>query len=134
MTALARKLPGYAELLARTLPGVIHSEEENERCIAILEDLDHRGKKLSAAEAKLAELLTLLIEDFEERHYQLKPTTPANVLRELMESSNLKQRDLVDVFGAESTVSAVLSGKRDMTRNHIKRLSERFHISPEAFF
>ena len=134
MTALARKLPGYAELLARTLPGVIHSEEENERCIAILEELERRGKKLSAAEAKLAELLTLLIEDFEEKHYQLKPATPANVLRELMESSNLRQRDLVDVFGAESTVSAVLSGKRDMTRNHIKRLSERFHISPEAFF
>ncbi len=129
-----KNLPGYAELLARTLPGVIHSEEENERCIAILEELERRGKKLSAAETKLAELLTLLIEDFEEKHYQLKPATPANVLRELMESSNLRQRDLVDVFGAESTVSAVLSGKRDMTRNHIKRLSERFHISPEAFF
>jgi HTH-type transcriptional regulator / antitoxin HigA len=40
----------------------------------------------------------------------------------------------MDVFGAESTVSAVLNGKREMTREHIKRLSRRFHVSPEVFF
>jgi HTH-type transcriptional regulator / antitoxin HigA len=40
----------------------------------------------------------------------------------------------MDVFGAESTVSAVLNGKREMTREHIKRLSSRFHVSPEVFF
>jgi HTH-type transcriptional regulator/antitoxin HigA len=51
-----------------------------------------------------------------------------------MESNDLKQKDLIDIFGAESTVSAVLNGKRDMTREHIKRLSKRFQVSPEVFF
>ncbi|HEX7287209.1 MAG TPA: helix-turn-helix domain-containing protein [Candidatus Angelobacter sp.] len=134
MTALASKTPGYAELLAETLPSVIHSEAENERCIRILEDLDRRSKKWSAAEAKLAELLTVLIERFEEENYRIKSASPIEVLRELMQANELKQKDLVNVFGAESTVSAILRGKREMTREHVKRLSKRFHVSPELFF
>ncbi|MCU1256913.1 MAG: putative transcription regulator with domain [Candidatus Angelobacter sp.] len=134
MTALALKVSEYAELLAQTLPSVIHSEEQNEHFIGILEELEHRSAHWSEGEAKLAELLTLLIEDFEDRNYQLKAATPVEVLSELMESNDLKQKDLVDVFGAESTVSAVMNGKRDMTREHIKRLSARFNVSPAVFF
>ncbi len=134
MTALASKVPDYAELLAQTLPGVIHSEEENEHFIAVLAELERRSDNWSVAENKLADLLTLLIESFEEENYKLKAATPAEVLQELIEANGLKQKDLVDAFGAASTVSAVLNGKRDMTREHIKRLSERFHVSPEVFF
>jgi HTH-type transcriptional regulator/antitoxin HigA len=134
MTALAVKAPEYARLLAQTLPSVIHTEDENERFIATLEKLERRSRNWSPAEAKLAELLTLLIENFEDQNYKLKAATPTEVLCELMESNGLKQKDLVDVFGAESTVSAVLNGKREMTREHIKRLSRRFHVSPEVFF
>jgi HTH-type transcriptional regulator/antitoxin HigA len=134
MTALAVKTPEYARLLAQTLPSVIHTEGENERFIAALEKLERRSRNWSLAEAKLAELLTLLIENFEDQNYKLKAATPTEVLCELMESNGLKQKDLMDVFGAESTVSAVLNGKREMTREHIKRLSRRFHVSPEVFF
>ena len=134
MTALAVKTPEYARLLAQTLPSVIHTEDENERFIATLEKLERRSRNWSQAEAKLAELLTLLIENFEDQNYKLKAATPTEVLCELMESNGLKQKDLMDVFGAESTVSAVLNGKREMTREHIKRLSRRFHVSPEVFF
>jgi hypothetical protein len=62
--------PEYADLLARALPAVIHSEKENERYLAMLEELEQRSK-LSPAEERLAELLTLLIEDFEERRRTL---------------------------------------------------------------
>ena len=83
---------------------------------------------------KIGRTAPLLIEKFEEDNYQLKAATPIEVLRELMEANNLNQKDLVGVFGAESTVSSILNGKRDLTREHIKRLSERFHVSPEVFF
>lgn len=134
MTALAVKTFEYARLLAQTLPSVIHTEDENERFTAALEKLERRSRNWSPAEAKLAELLTLLIENFEDQNYKLKAATPTEVLCELMESNGLKQKDLMDIFGAESTVSAVLNGKREMTREHIKRLSRRFHVSPEVFF
>src|SRR6266436_169934 len=122
-TATSR--PEYADLLARALPSVIHSEKENERYLALLEELDQKGK-LSAAERRLAELLTLLIENFEEKAYALKPAKPIQILNELIEANSLKQKDLVDAFGTPSIVSEVLTGKRGLTIEHIKKLSTDF--------
>jgi HTH-type transcriptional regulator/antitoxin HigA len=51
-----------------------------------------------------------------------------------MEQPSLKQKDLVDAFGTPSIVSEVLSGKGELNEDHIKRLSARFHVSPEVFF
>jgi HTH-type transcriptional regulator / antitoxin HigA len=130
-TATSR--PEYAELLARTLPSVIHSEKENERYLAMLEELDQKGK-LTSAEQRLAELLTLLIENFEDKAYVLRPANPRDILNELIEANNLKQKDLVDVFGSPSIISEILNGKRSLTIEHIKKLSRRFHVSPEVFF
>jgi len=129
-TATSR--PEYADLLARALPSVIHSEKESERYLAMLEELDRKGK-LSAGEQRLAELLTLLIENFEEKAYTLKAAKPTDILIELMEANSLKQKDLVDVFGTPSIVSEVLNGKRGLTIEHIKKLSRRFRVSAEIF-
>ena len=134
MTARATKVPEYAELLAQTLPRVIHSEEENEHFLKLLLELEHRSDEWTPAESKLAELLTLLIEEFEEKNYQLKAASPIDVLVELMDVNNLKQKDLVGIFATESVVSEILSGKRSLTVDHITRLSERFHVSPAVFF
>jgi HTH-type transcriptional regulator/antitoxin HigA len=123
----------YASLLTSALPAVIRSKAENERYIAMLEKLDRRGSRMSAAERRMAELLTLLIEDFEEKHYALKAVSPVAVVSELMLANQLKQKDLVDIFGTPSIVSEVLHGKRQLTTEHIRRLSRRFHVSPELF-
>ena len=123
----------YRRLLARSLPKVVETQEENEACTRLLEKLDERGEQLTAAEKKLAELLTLLIEDFEERRYKLKPAAPHEAVLELMRANGLKQKDLVKVFGTASIVSEVLSGKRGLSKAHIRRLSDRFHVSPEVF-
>jgi HTH-type transcriptional regulator/antitoxin HigA len=123
----------YAALLATALPAVIRSEAENERCIRSLEELDRKGSRLRAAERRLADLLTLLIEDFEEKHYSLKPADPVTVIEELMAANGLKQKDLLDVFGTPSIVSEVLNGKRQLTTEHIRRLSRRFHVSADVF-
>jgi HTH-type transcriptional regulator/antitoxin HigA len=123
----------YRELLATTLPRVIHSEAENEHCIAALEAL-HERARLSPEQEQLSELLTLLIEDFESKNYQLNAVSPVEIIRELMSANSLKQSDLVDVFGTKSVVSEVLSGKRDLSKAHIQKLCQRFHVSPELFF
>jgi HTH-type transcriptional regulator / antitoxin HigA len=123
----------YAALLANALPAVIRSEAENERCIRALEELDRKGSRMSTAERRLAELLTLLIENFEERHYALEPADPVTIIDELMSANGLKQKDLLDIFGTSSIVSEVLNGKRRLTTEHIRRLSRRFHVSADVF-
>jgi HTH-type transcriptional regulator/antitoxin HigA len=143
MTVLERELTGklskkrvgrqeYQDLIGRTLPHVIRTEAENEHYLRVLETLD-RQPRLTPAQAELAALLTLLIEDFEDRHYALTPATPIEHLQELMRAQGLKQKDLVDVFGTPSIVSEVLHGKRALTADHIRRLSARFHVSPALF-
>jgi HTH-type transcriptional regulator/antitoxin HigA len=123
----------YASLLKSALPSVIRSEAENERYIAMLEEFDRKGRRMTSAERRMAELLTLLIEDCEEKHYAFKAASPVDVLKELMLANNLKQKDLLDVFGTPSIVSEVLHGKRQLTTEHIRRLSRRFQVSPEVF-
>ena len=112
---------------------MIETQEENEACTRLLEKLDERSEQLTVAEKKLAELLTLLIEDFERQHYKLKRAAPQEAVLELMRANRLKQKDLVEVFGTPSIVSEVLSGKRALSKEHIRRLSGRFHVSPEVF-
>lgn len=123
----------YARLLTKITPKVIRSERENEYYIQALYQLDKR-KSLSREERELADLLTLLIEDFEERRYSLSKSTPLEMLAFLMKQHSLKQKDLADVFGTRSIVSDVVNGKRELNKEHIRKLSERFGVSPEIFF
>jgi HTH-type transcriptional regulator/antitoxin HigA len=132
--SVATSRPEYATLLAKTLPAVIHSERENENYTSLLEELDHKPERLTPAEQRLAELLTLLIEDFEAKYYSLKPATGIEALEELMNANGLKQKDLVNTFRTPSIISEVLNGKRRLTTEHIRKLSRRFHVSPELFF
>ncbi|SPE33498.1 Transcriptional regulator, XRE family [Acidobacteriia bacterium SbA2] len=124
----------YGDLLRRLSPKVIRTEKENDAYTEVLYDLDQRSQDLTPAERELAELLTLLIEDFEERHYRLPRAKPLDVLHFLMDQHGLKQKDLVDVFGTASVVSEILNGKRELNKGQIERLSERFRVSPELFF
>jgi HTH-type transcriptional regulator/antitoxin HigA len=58
---------------------------------------------------------------------------PLGVLLYLMEQNELRPVDLVDVFGSRAVVSQVLSGKREISKAHARRLAERFRLSVEAF-
>lgn len=126
--------PEYTALLRKYPPKVIRTEAENEHYTQVLYDLELRSEKLTEAEKELADLLTLLIENFEDQHYQLPKASPLAVLEFLMDQQGLKQKDLLDVFGSPSIVSEILSGKRELNKDHIQRLSARFHVSPELFF
>ncbi len=126
--------PEYARLLSESLPTVIDSEGLNELYLEQVSELLRREGSLSAAERQFMKLLTLLIEDYEKKHYDLPKASPLGMIAFLMEQHGLKQKDLSDVFGTPSITSEVLSGKRELNKEQIRRLSQRFHVSPELFF
>jgi HTH-type transcriptional regulator/antitoxin HigA len=123
----------YGALLSQVRPRVIKTEGENERAIAELEALDTLGRPLTSEEEALGELLTMLIVQFEDAHYSLGHASPLDALRELMEVRNLRQRDLIPVFGASSVVSNVLNGKRSISKAHARKLAELFHVPVSLF-
>ena len=88
---------------------------------------------LSKEETALLDLLTLLIETFERKHYQIKQSEPRAILNELMTANRLKQSDLLVVFGTKSRVSEVVNGKRDISKEQAKKLATFFHVSAELF-
>ena len=123
----------YGRLLARTLPRVIKTKAENERMIAELERLDTRGHALTPEEENLAERMTLLVRQFEASKYPLGHAGPLEALRVLMEDREIRQRDLIPVFGSSSVVSEVLNGKRSISKTHARKLAEYFHVPASLF-
>ncbi len=108
--------PVYTALLAKVPPRVIRTDEQNEAYIEALYEMEKRKGKRSKEERELADLLTLLIEDYEEKHYQLPKCSPLEVIGFLMDQHGLKQKDLINVFGTPSIVSEVMRGKRELNR------------------
>jgi len=123
----------YGALLSETQPEVIQGDVDNQRYIDMLEHYTALPSP-TKAQGKLIELLTVLVEAFENKHYPVPDAGPLDIIRHLMEVHKLRQKDLADVFGTESIVSDVLNGKRDLAKEHIRRLSARFNVSPAVFF
>ena len=123
----------YGSLLSDARPEVVRDERQNNEYVRRLEELTSK-KRVSGAERKLIELLTVLVEEFEARRYPVPEAGPLDVVRHLMDVHGLRQKDLIDVFGAESIVSDVLNGKRELAKEHIRKLSARFNVSLAVFF
>jgi HTH-type transcriptional regulator / antitoxin HigA len=123
----------YAALLAQLQPKAIETEAENELYLAEVTKLMRLGETLSPAQERLLDLLVNLIENFEERHYQLKRATPVEILNELMSQRGLKQKDLVPIFGSQGVASEVLNGKREISKAIAKALGEFFSVDVGLF-
>jgi HTH-type transcriptional regulator / antitoxin HigA len=124
----------YARLLVALKPKAIETESENEFYLAEVSKLMQLGEAISPAQERLLKLLVSLIENFEDRHYQLKAATPLEILTELMNDRGLKQKDLLPVFGSQGIASEVLNNKRKISKAHAKALGEFFHVSSSLFF
>ena len=111
----------------------ITSETQYDNYVSALHNLVMQGRH-SATERHIIELLTVLIEKYDDEHHAIENATPVQVLTTLLEANNLKQKDLVPLIGKESVVSMILHGKRSLTVGHIEKLSKRFNVSPEVFF
>jgi HTH-type transcriptional regulator/antitoxin HigA len=117
----------YAELLARSLPRPIRTDAERARFAETLLALDDR-EDLSPEEEALAEVPTLLIEDYEGKNYPLPCVSPNESLNSLMEERGLKHKDIWPVPKNKGAATEVLSGRRSISKAQAKRLAEFFHV------
>jgi HTH-type transcriptional regulator/antitoxin HigA len=130
---MATLLANPAKMIERGAPHLIRSEEQLAAYTKALYQLTSEPHP-TPAQVEAIELLTLLIERYEEESYSLPKASPVDVLRFLLAQHGLRQRDLADDMCGESVVSEVLSGKRRLNATHIEQLSKRFHVSPAVFF
>ena len=83
-------------------------------------------------EGEEIELLSLLIEKYEQVHYSVKPPNPIEAIKFRMEQMNLKQVDIAPLFGGKTRVSEVLNGKRPLTLKMIVLLHRYLGIPLES--
>ena len=114
-------------------PPPIASERQHEQYLSVLDKLASKDNP-TREEEKYAQVLMTLIEAYEEEHQSIPDAPPIEVLRTLMDAHDLRQKDLVPIFGSESIVSEVLHKKRALNKSHIEKLSKRFKVSPAVFF
>lgn len=122
----------YKEILMRELPHAIHTNEEYEDYLRHARDLLDRNDR-SEAEDRYLELLTILIDRFEDEEEAIDAPDPLSALKELMAANNVSQADLSKLLGSSGNTSEILAGKRSLSKAHIKTLAERFNVSPALF-
>jgi HTH-type transcriptional regulator/antitoxin HigA len=80
------------------------------------------------------EILTTLVEAYEDKHYKIEAPDPIEAIKFTMEQQSLKQKDLIPIFGTKSRVSEILNKKRKLTINMIRKLNENLKIPIENLF
>ncbi|MDB5970667.1 MAG: hypothetical protein JWQ90_3117 [Hydrocarboniphaga sp.] len=123
-----RHWPHVAPLLERP-----RSKAAFRRLVEALDQvLDSGGADQAHPLASLADYLGDLVADYEATHQPVREMPAADFLRELMKQRGLTQQDLPEI-GAQSVVSAVLSGKRTLNVRQIAGLASRFNLPADAF-
>jgi HTH-type transcriptional regulator / antitoxin HigA len=125
-------LANPAEMIAHGASHVIHNDAELE----VYTDALFRLTALenpSSSEIEAIELLTLLVERYEQERYSVPKADPVSVVRFLVEHQDLTQRDLIPQFGSESAVSMFMTGQRNLTLEQVRKLSARFKLPADVF-
>jgi HTH-type transcriptional regulator / antitoxin HigA len=123
----------YGELLAESVPTVIRTEKEYDRAIEQIETLLKKGDRISAEEEGLLDLLSTLVEKYEDEYYPIEVVAPHEILQHLMEARDLKQKDIVHLFGSSGRASEAINGLRPISKIQAKALAEFFHVSTDLF-
>jgi HTH-type transcriptional regulator / antitoxin HigA len=123
----------YGHLLTEFVPKIIETEEEYEQALQVFEPLFFK-KNRTPEERAFYLLLRMLIESYEEEHYSAPASPPHKILQHILESSGMRQTDLVALgLGSSGVVSEIVNGKRAISKAQAKILADRFKVSPSLF-
>jgi len=111
----------------------INTDDDLNQAIAYAEELTNIFENENTEIEPLLDFVLAVIEKYEDKHYPVKRSSPVEVLKFLMDQHGHKQKDLTDV-AAKSVISEILNGKRQLNKNHIDKLSKKYHTSPAVFF
>ncbi|MEQ9300162.1 MAG: transcriptional regulator [Cyclobacteriaceae bacterium] len=85
--------------------------------------------QIGTSESDEADILGLLIDEFEKKHYPIEAPDPIEAIKIRMEEMHLKQVDLIHEIGGKSRVSEILNRKRKLTLDMIRNLASKLHLS-----
>lgn len=123
----------YAQLLDYFEPRPIMCDEQYWATQDVIDALLSEAELSVDAQAYL-HLLSMLMESYDEAQETIPDLRGIELLRTLIEESDLRQKDLLPIFKHESTISDVFSGRRNLTVAHINQLAAMFELPHHLFF
>ena len=109
---------------------VLKTEEEYTKALKRLEEIFHAP--VDSIEGDEADLLSILIEKYENEHYPIDAPDPIEAIKYRMEQMNISNKDLAEIIGYKSRVSEIFSRKRKLTLKMIRNLHEKLNIPYES--
>ena len=110
---------------------VLKTEDDYDKASMRLMEIFHA--KENTAEFDELDLLIVLVKDYDDKHYQLPELDALDVIKYKMEEMGIKAKDLESIIGSKGHVSAILSGKREITLKMAQKLKNYFSIPAEVF-
>lgn len=108
----------------------IKTEEDYTQALSRLEEIFHAP--LESPEGDEADVLSILIEKYEDEHYPIEAPDPIEAIKFRMEQMEMKKKDLAAIIGYKSRATEILSGKRKLTLKMIRNLHEKLKIPYES--
>lgn len=106
----------------------IKSEADYQQALERLERIF--DAPIGTSESDEADILGLMVDDYEKKHYPIDAPDPIEAIKIRMEELQLKQKDLVNEIGGKSRVSEILNRKRKLTVEMIRNLTGKLNLSP----
>ena len=108
----------------------IKTEEDYEKALSVIDML--LSAPSGSEEAERLELVSILVEDYENKHYRIDTPDPIEAVKQRAEQLGLTRKDLEKSIGSRSRVSEVLNGKRTLTLAMIRKLNRNLNIPAEV--
>ena len=108
---------------------LIKTESDYRKALSRLDEIFDTAT--GTEESDEADILAILIDDYEKKHYPIDAPDPIEAIKIRMQEMQLRQIDLVEEIGGKSRVSEVLNKKRKLTVDMIRKLTNKLNLSPE---
>jgi len=123
----------YRELLQETLPVVIRTGKEYQRLLRAAAQLMEKPEpEITEEEGRFLEMLSMLIEEYEDRVHPLPKAEPHKMLNHLLHEKQMKPSDLWAIL-PKSRVSEILNGKRGISKTQARQLAALLHVPVDLF-
>ena len=109
---------------------IIKNKKQYEKALQRFEEVFFA--KSNTKEGSEAQLLALVIKDYEEKHYKIESPDPVEAIKYRMEQMNISKKELGEILGYSSRVSEVLSRKRKLTLEMVRNLHTKLNIPLES--
>jgi HTH-type transcriptional regulator/antitoxin HigA len=109
---------------------LIKTEEDYQQALERLSDLF--DAKIGTSESDEADVLAMLVDEYEKKHYPIESPDPIEAIKIRMEEMHLRQIDIAGDLGGSNRASEVLGKKRKLTVDMIRKLTSRLNLSPNV--